>query len=304
MNKFKLTIAGIALIGLSQICISQSINVSRKMPTSGAPGSEFTVELTVDKGSTSGFAKLQDEIPDGFTASSIESKSATFTFDKNKVKLIWMSLPADTKFTVSYKVKVDASASGSKTIIGTFSYIDGNDTKKLSIAPSTIDLNGSATTTIPPSTSNSTNNTSSTTDNSTPVKETPPPVVTKTPEPKPAPPAIEPKKVTAPPVVKTVVTPPATPKEVSGIVYRVQIGAGQNAGSEGYLKGKYNIAEEIYSEQIDGLYKYTAGSFPSFAAAKDYRDKVRSSGDDGAFIVAYQNGARMSLQDALKITGQ
>lgn len=309
MNKFRLMIVGIAMIGMSQLCISQSINVTRKMPSSAAPGSEFTVEFTVNKGSTSGFAKLQDELPDGFTASAIESKSATFTFDKSKVKFIWMSLPADGSYTVSYKVKVDAAASGSKTITGTFSYIDGNDTKKISIAPSTIDLSGAAssstaastTSTPPPATSTST----TTTDNTPPpVKETPPPVIVKTPEPTPAPPAPEPKKVTPPPVVKPVVTPPSAPNNTSGIVFRVQIGAGQNAGSEGYLKSKYNIAEEVYSEQIDGLYKYTAGSFSNFSAARDYRDKVRSSGDDGAFIVAYQNGARMSLQDAIKMSGQ
>jgi cell division septation protein DedD len=304
MNKLRLMILGIAMIGMSQFCFSQSINVTRKMPSSAAPGSEFTVELTVNKGSTSGFAKLQEEIPDGFTASAIESKSATFTFDKSKVKFIWMSLPADGSYTVSYKVKVDAAASGSKTITGTFSYIDGNDTKKISIASSSIDLSGAVSSSTSSSTTSTTSSTNTTTDNTPPpVKETPPPVVVKTPEPTSAPPAPEPKKVIPPPVVKPRVTPPATPNNVSGIVFRVQIGAGQNSGAEGDLKSKYNIAEEVYSEQIDGLYKYTAGSFTSYGAAKDYRDKVRSSGDDGAFIVAYQNGARMSLQDALNNSG-
>lgn len=309
MNKSFLTIAGIALIGLSQLCFSQSINVTRKMPSSATPGGEFTVELSVDKGSTSGFAKLQEEIPEGFIATAIESKSATFSFDKNKVKLIWMSLPADAKFTVSYKVKVDAMAAGPKSISGTFSYIDGNDTKKIQIAYSSIDISSSGASTGTSSSSTTTKTSENPTldkvapsvEEKTQLEKVVPPVIVKAPESTPAPPAPEPKAVTPP---KPKVTPPATPKEVSGIIYRVQVGAGQNAGSEDYLKSKYNIAEEIYSEQIDGLYKYTAGSFSSFAAAKDYRDKVRSSGDDGAFIVAYQNGARMPLQDALKITGQ
>lgn len=329
MNKLRHMIAGIAMIGMIQVGFSQSINVTRNLPLSAAPGSEFTVELIVDKGSTTGFAKLQDELPDGFTASAIESKSATFTFDKNKVKLIWMSLPADTKYTVSYKVKVDATASGTKTITGTFSYIDGNDTKKITVASSSINL---VTSTPSPTTSSSATTTTPTISSSTtakdnppaikdvspaakeivapiketpaPIKETPTPVVIKTPEPTPAPPAMEPIKTTPLPVAKPAVTPAVKTKDVSGIIFRVQIGAGQNSGSEGYLKSKYNITDEVFSEQIDGLYKYTVGSFSTLNEAKDYRDKVRSNGAEGAFIVSYQNGSRIPLQDALKISGQ
>jgi len=308
MNKLVLTIAGIALIGLSHLGFSQAISVTRNMPSSVAPGGEFTVEFTVDKGTTAGFAKLQDEMPDGFTATSIESKSATFSFDKSKVKFIWMSLPADAKFTVSYKVKVDAAASGSKTISGTFSYIDGNDTKKISVAASTIDVSGSSSATSSPAPSSDISTTAAKTEAPAPEKKEPEkvaaPVVTKSPEPVPAPPAPEPKKV-APPAPKPVVkTSPSTPKAVTGIVFRVQIGAGQNSGAEGFLKSKYNIADEVFSEQIDGLYKYTAGSFSNLTEAKVYRDKIRSAGDDGAFIVSYQNGTRIPLQDALKSTGQ
>ncbi len=320
MNKYLLTIVAITLMGLSQLCFSQSIKVTRSMPSSAAPGGEFTVELSVDKGATSGFAKLQEEIPEGFVATAIESKSATFSFDKNKVKLIWMSLPADAKFTVSYKVKVDATAAGPKSISGTFSYIDGNDTKKIQIAFSSIDISSAGNASGNSSSSaSSTTAPSKTIETPTPEKKEPeivappvvekaqpekvtPPIVEKSPEPTPAPPAPapEPKKV-AP--AKPKVT-PAPAKEVAGITYRVQVGAGQSAGSEGYLKSKYNIAEEISSEQVDGLYKYTAGSFSSFAAAKELRDKIRSAGLEGAFIVAYQNGARMNLQEALKISGQ
>ncbi len=329
MNKATKILVGIGLIGLTQMGFSQSINVSQKMPATAAPGSEFTVEVNIEKGSTSGFAKLQEELPDGFTATAIDSKSATFSFDKQRVKLIWMSLPADAKFTISYKVKVDNFAAGPKSISGSFSYIEGNDTKKITVLPTAIEISSSASGAVTtPAETKATAETPKV-EEKTPAKE-PEKVVEKVAEKEPEKaPVKEVEKVTAPvventpakemekpvpppiekpaPVAKPAPKPveaPVAPKAANGIVFRVQVGAGQNAGSEGYLKQKYSIAEEIYSEQIDGVYKYTVGNYSKFSDAKDYRDKVRSSGAEGAFIVSYNNGARIPLQEALKLAGQ
>jgi hypothetical protein len=109
------------------------VSVNTTLPATVAPGGSFTMELDVAKGDVSGFAKLQQILPPGFSAEKGESANATFSFKDQKVKFLWMALPND-NFKVSYKVNVDASLSGNQIIEGTFAYIQDNETEKFIIA--------------------------------------------------------------------------------------------------------------------------------------------------------------------------
>ncbi len=108
------------------------VSVTTKLPATVAPGGSFTVELKVAKADVSGFAKLQQQLPPGFNAEAGEIANSTFSFKEQKVKFLWMALPAN-DFTVSYKVTVDASLSGNQIIDGTFAYIKDNETEKFVI---------------------------------------------------------------------------------------------------------------------------------------------------------------------------
>src|SRR6185295_18403524 len=78
-----------------QFFFADPVSVSQKMPSSAKPSSEFIVEVTINKGSLGGFAKLQENLPPGFTAVEDKSNGASFTYSGTVVKFIWMSLPAD-----------------------------------------------------------------------------------------------------------------------------------------------------------------------------------------------------------------
>jgi septal ring-binding cell division protein DamX len=108
------------------------VAVTTKLPATAAPGSSFTMELDIAKGDVSGFAKLQQILPPGFTAEAGESANATFSFKDQKVKFLWMALP-NGDFKVSYKINVDASLSGNQIIEGSFAYIKDNETEKFII---------------------------------------------------------------------------------------------------------------------------------------------------------------------------
>lgn len=151
----------IALL-IYQFFFAGDITVSQTAPSSAKPESEFTVELTIKKGSTTGFAKLQQELPEGFTAVEGKSNGASFTFNNQAVKFIWMSLPNDAEFTVSYKVKVASGISGDQSIGGKFSYVTDNTKQTADIAPVTIAVEGDGNAVA---TTKSTDNT--TTDNTT-----------------------------------------------------------------------------------------------------------------------------------------
>ncbi len=82
-----------------------------------------------------------------------------------------------------------------------------------------------------------------------------------------------------------------------GLVFKVQIGAFRN-----------EIEDEVFSDMTpvmgedagNGLTRYTAGLFNSFDQAFIAKDKVRSRGYRDAFVVAYLDGKRIPLGEAMR----
>lgn len=161
----------IALL-MYELFFAGDITVTQKVPATAKTDTEFTVELTVNKGSTTGFAKLQQELPNGFTAVEDKNGGGSFTFSNQTVKFIWMSLPNDAEFKVTYKVKIAEGISGDQSIGGKFSYVVDNEKKSYDIAPATITVEGdgataSNNTTTPDNTTTTPDNTTTTPDNTT-----------------------------------------------------------------------------------------------------------------------------------------
>lgn len=161
----------IALL-IYQFFFTEGVTVTQNIPASVKAEEEFTVEITINKGTTSGFAKLQQDLPEGFTAVQDDNNGASFTFSAQSVKFIWMSLPNDKEFKVKYKVKVAAGVSGDKIIAGKFSYVVDNVKQAVDIAPSTIKVEGGAvatttSTTTPDNAATNTTTTETTTTTST-----------------------------------------------------------------------------------------------------------------------------------------
>lgn len=109
------------------------------------------------------------------------------------------------------------------------------------------------------------------------------------------------KKVTtaANTTTQTQATASATSKKpsVAGQIYRVQVFALQNESPQALKDIKKQIGEKtavsVLSE--NGMKKYVAGSFKSYNEAAQLRDELVKKGFKGSFIVAYNNGKRVSL---------
>jgi chemotaxis protein histidine kinase CheA len=125
---------------LAVTTVQAQVNVTTKLPASAASGSEFLVELSVEKPGLTGFAKLEQSLPSGFEATAEQTANATFSFKDRKVKFLWMALPNADTFTVSYKVKVDATLSGNQILEGKFAYIKDNATEKYIIPKDIISI--------------------------------------------------------------------------------------------------------------------------------------------------------------------
>lgn len=107
--------------------------------------------------------------------------------------------------------------------------------------------------------------------------------------------------VSTPPATKLDVKAPAETSKpsVSGIVFRVQLGATHSEADKDSLQQKTG-ASQIYTEKNNDWFKFSAGNFSTYIEARDYRNEMKAKGITGAFIIANKNGTLMNLQDALK----
>jgi hypothetical protein len=251
------------------------VNCSRNIDYSAVPSGEFTVEITIKKDDLTGFAKLQETLPRGLTATAIETKNASFTFSDQKVKFVWMSLPPQKEFKVSYRVKVSADTKGTLFFNGEFSYLEKDgETRKCILPQDAVNIDPSA---------------------SEPLAE----------QPKKQEPKVTPKQAPAnkEPIKPSTGIPAPQP---SGVVYRVQIAAGPNVVGQPYFHKKYGFKEPVYVELHQGLNKYTTGGFEIYKSARDNRENINANYpfDTGPFVTAYNNGQRITVQEALMITNQ
>ncbi len=290
---------------LLTVNLSNAVNVSQVLPPSVPPGGEFKVSVTIDKGTTSGFAKYQVELPEGLTATAIETETATFSFTDQKVKFIWMALPAYQELKIVFRVKVSETASGIKSIGGTFSYIENNETQKFAVTAANISIEGGVSAQTAEK-KEEPSPAASTGDNSAPAMTASNPATDSN---MPVTPSAEPSsQPAAQPAVAPVM--PATlpampsPASASGVTYRVQLAATQQPSPENSFKEKYNIDGIVFHESLNSLHKYTSGNLKLYTQARNYRNEIRLKGIAGAFVVAYNNGQRISVQEALIITRQ
>ena len=85
-----------------------------------------------------------------------------------------------------------------------------------------------------------------------------------------------------------------------GVVYRVQVES--SAVQIPNATVKYN-SQDVYEYQMDNSYKYClGGAFKTMKEAVVFQDKMRANGYAQAFIIALNQGKRISLDEAKKLT--
>ena len=299
----------------------QKISAEMTVPASVRPGSGFTVEIKITKGNISGLGRFQQFLAQGMTALQLENSGADFLFENQNVKFIWVSLPLQEILTVKYKVAADASLTGTKTLSGTFSYVENGRTKTFTIVPKEISMDPKAAAEEP----------------AAETAEHKPEII----------PPLPPDAVIAPPAEsnqadekiiaeQSVVVPgqnapeleasaaPASKEKVfsnvteekepvspslssgtsasaAGIIFRVQIAATSEKyfKHDGYFQKKLGIKQTVYTEENNGLTKYCIGNFSTYNEAHMLRDEIISKAE-GAFVVAFKNGMRISVSEALE----
>jgi small-conductance mechanosensitive channel len=94
-------------------------------------------------------------------------------------------------------------------------------------------------------------------------------------------------------------SPPAQPQmdqPMRGLVFRVQLGAYEKLNLPATLDGE---DDNMDLEMVDGLQKIIIGKYPDVESADALRDYMRKLGIPDAWVVAYQDGVRISVEDVV-----
>lgn len=267
-----------------------NITIERKV-TRMSDG-EYSVNIKISKGATGGFARYSDDIQADAVYKSQKSDGASFSVSDGKLKFVWVKVPDKDILEVTY---VATGVKTPWTLNGEYSYLEQNQSKTYNVQPETImaasmaiETNtgtvtepvntntavGTPVNTSTPEVAGNNNNNTNNTGNENPVNTN---TVTET-----------------------------LPKKDVTVNYMVQIGAFTNSEvSTSKLSKKFSISEKIKSEMAGGFSKFMVGDHVEYKDARDHRERMRNNnGVRTAFVVAYNTGRRITVQEALMISNQ
>ena len=112
----------------------------RQIPIPEPGGTAYIVNILVNKEAKQKFAKIEENIPDGYTAIDVDPKEAIFTFKAGQAKFLWMNLPADPSYIVTYKLVPQNPSEAAPQMTGKFSYLEGEKTISIDIKQTDRDL--------------------------------------------------------------------------------------------------------------------------------------------------------------------
>lgn len=131
------TLAVIALC----ICnlLKSQVSIVNNLTSNVAQNTDLTLEIKITKGAISNFSKFQIDVPTGVTVTEGDSKTGNFTFENNRAKIVWVSIPTEPEFIVSMKMNTGA-VSGSHQLFQKFYYLDNGVKKEIEVDPITVNF--------------------------------------------------------------------------------------------------------------------------------------------------------------------
>lgn len=271
------------IIGI--LCISlihrAQIGIQSKFYGTAQAGNKGTLEVQITRHTINSFAKYQLELPDGVSASEIDSKGGVFSTEKNKAKIVWINLPSEKTFSIKLKIYFNESVHFPVTLYQKFYYLEKSVKKEVSTEP--IVLNESKQITI------ETKNESDTSPKESAASVTsikPEQQETKTPTNKP----LETQTMQRVQEEKQI---PSVDKQSmrENYIYKIQIAASTTMPN----KKEYAPLGKVEIIQHKGMYKVIIDKpFTTKEEALQYREQIIKKGYPGAFLVKYLNGQRVN----------
>ena len=270
---------------------------------------EYEVQISIVKGSTKGFARYSDVLPQDVVIKSGKTGGASYSLADGKIKFVWVNVPDKDSLMVSYII----SSKRSQTIelIGEYTYLEDNQSKKKEIEIQSLSFE------TPLGNEKGLDAGSDSRKETAVVNEKKKETKSqkKTPETKPviaeplqksaAAPRKEKEKSTNKKKLQTV-SPETSVANAGGMLYQVQVGAfAKKMVTTEKLEKRFKIIETINSEMSGGYTKFMVGNHREYKEARDHREKIIDENKiKSSFVVAYNDGKRITVQEALSITNQ
>lgn len=252
--------------------------------SAGTSPNEFLIGLKIKKGNTKGFARFSDDVNENITVNAVKTDGGSFSVADGKLKFVWVNVPEKEELDIAYTIT--GNTSEAVMLGGEYSYLEDNQSKKCKAGMETISFQTSQLS------SNSKTN-------------EPEPVTIPDPETK-VPATVESVEETIAKKLANTNMQTFGEKNTAKMVYYVQVGAFKSAKIKAQkLKKKFKINEPINSEMHEGYSKFMVGSHTEYKNARDHRETMQTTnGVKSAFVVAYNQGKRITVQEGLMITNQ
>ncbi len=300
--------------------LKMSSKALRQTPSYNAKTNTYLVSILLDKGKASKYAKLEETIPEGYTAEPIETRGGVFDYSNGKVKFLWLELPSQPRFLVSYRLKPKAKEADGKKIeiSGYFAFMIDDATEINEVAQVQTDLKNFAMN------SDIKHKGGSTTLNgardipikyvgiskqSQPTKKVEAQKVetqknkeqlnTKEPVTGIQKEASKETKENTKEVIPTLKHTRQERKMQEGVVFKVQLAAVSKDADKAGASNTFKTEIPLSKEFANGMVKYLVGPFASYTEALNFKNKAKQNGHTGAFIAVYnKQGTRISINEA------
>jgi len=260
---------------------------------------EFEISLKIEKDGLEGFAKVQEELPNGFTAELVNSGESVFSVVEDKIKFIWFNVPSKNELEVAYLLRTNNPVPPGVELNGTFNFIYKDDARFIDL-PSEVLVSDESIELIAEEEGDEmieeavVINTVAAVDEEGDIEEEIVEVE-----------AVEEVVEEEPVVADLTETVVEIPEPQGSVFYRVQLAATKKNVPVTYFKNKFKFRGEIYLENHAGWYKYTTGNYEKYVLARNRREEIKAGYQfRGPFVTAYNAGERITVQEALLITKQ
>lgn len=133
MMKYMTHCLALSIFFLSFSLSGQDVEVSLDHPDRVNAGEDFTVTVNIKKGSLTDYSRFSQDLPMGLTATNVSSPNADFSFDEQRIRIIWLKMPDASEISVSYQISVDRRLKGSFVLGGVFAYVVNDGRKFLPV---------------------------------------------------------------------------------------------------------------------------------------------------------------------------
>ena len=131
MKKINLFCLIVSMIWLPVSLTGQEVEISIDHQDQVNAGEVFEVTVTISKGSLTDYSRFSQDLPLGLSATNVSTPNADFSFDNQRIRIIWLKLPEEPEVEVTYNIMVNERLTGTFVLGGVFAYVVEEERKFL-----------------------------------------------------------------------------------------------------------------------------------------------------------------------------